>query len=110
MALKKIRILAACDVEGAAYRVNQLVSIAAGLARPLIKDGLADDAKAAVDYCINELAGVVIDHISPAFDADAEARAVAEAQEKEAAEKAAAEKAAEEAARVQADQQTQLQV
>lgn len=116
MALKKIRILAACDVEGAAYRVNQVVQLDAALAKPLVKDGLADDSKAAVDYCLNDLHAVVIDHVSPGFDADAEARAVAAAAEKEEAErKAAAE--AEAAAKLEAERlaaeaaaQKQLQV
>lgn len=110
MATKKIRILSGFPLGVAQYRPNQVVSMDAALAKALIKDGLADDSKAGIDYCLNELGVQVLEHESVGFDADAEARAVADAQAKEAAEKAAAEKAAEEAARAQADQQAQLQV
>lgn len=110
MATKKIRVLSGCSIGATQYRPNQVVSMDEALAKAFIKDGVADGSKAGIDYCLNELGAQVIEHEAPAFDADAEALAVAEAQEKEAAEKAAAEKAAEEAARAQAAQQAQLQV
>lgn len=110
MANKKIRILSGFLLGAVQYRPNQVVSMDASLAKAFVKDGLADDSKAGIEYCLNELGEQVLEHEFSGFDADAEALAVAEAQEREAAEKAAADKAAEEAARAQADQQTQLQV
>lgn len=78
MALKKVRILLAGEIDGAFYRVNQVVNIEAAIVKPFVKDGVADDSKAAVEYCLNELDAIVVTHDSKTFDAKASAKAEAE--------------------------------
>lgn len=62
MSVKKVRILMCQEIEGIEYPVNAVVALDDGLVKSLVKEGLVDPSKAAVDYCINELGARVIEH------------------------------------------------
>lgn len=68
MANKKVRILVDQNIDGVAYRCNDVVDLSVALAKPLLELGAADDNKAAVAYCLNELGATVIVHQSPAVE------------------------------------------
>jgi len=56
-----VRVLVATDIDGKRYQPNALVALEAEAAKGLVKDGKADDSKAAVSYVLRE-GGKVIEH------------------------------------------------
>lgn len=66
MATKKVRVLVSGAIDGVSYQPNQVVEIDAEIIKPYIKEGIVDDAKAAVEYALTETGGKVIRHASPA--------------------------------------------
>ena len=66
MATKKVRILVDHTVDEKKYRANDVVEFDAEAAAPLVKDGVADDNKAAVAYALEQNGGVVVKHEKPA--------------------------------------------
>lgn len=59
MAQKKVRMLVASQVEGVDYAANQVIELDEKLAKPMVKEGVADDSSEAVAYCIEQGAEVV---------------------------------------------------
>lgn len=51
MAFKLVRILVGTRIDGIDYAPNELLEVDERIARQLVRDGVADDSKAAVDYC-----------------------------------------------------------
>ncbi len=68
MANKKIRILVDQQIDGIPYRCNDVVDLPAEQAKPLIEQVAADDNKAAVAYCINELGIKPLVHSAPVVE------------------------------------------
>jgi hypothetical protein len=64
MAKKKIRILVAVPIGQGFCQCNDIINIDASIARPFLKDGLADDDQGGIDYCLAELGKTVIEHES----------------------------------------------
>lgn len=62
---KKVRILVAATLAGAAYRPDDVVILPDDLARQAEKDGVADGAKAAVEYALSLTGAKIIKHASP---------------------------------------------
>ena len=62
MATKKVRILVDHPVDEKKYRANDVVEFDAKAASLLVKDGIADDNKAAVAYALEQNGGQVIKH------------------------------------------------
>ncbi|MEK6788501.1 MAG: hypothetical protein AABY68_06080 [Pseudomonadota bacterium] len=62
MSVKKVRMLMRHEIEGVEYPVNAVVALDESLVKSLVKEGIVDSSKAAVDYCINELGARVIEH------------------------------------------------
>jgi hypothetical protein len=61
---KTVRLLLDQQIEGLQYKCNQVVEMAPALAKGLVANALADDSKAGIDYCINDLGAKVIVHES----------------------------------------------
>lgn len=59
---KKVRILVATTIDGIAYQPNEVVEFSDVQAKELAKADVADDATAAVAYCVNELKAKVKEH------------------------------------------------
>lgn len=62
---KKVRILVAATLAGATYRPDDVVILPDDLARQAEKDGVADGAKAAVDYALSLNGAAIIKHVAP---------------------------------------------
>lgn len=67
---KTVRLLVDQDINGKKYKCNQAVTLDAERAAALVKQGMADDAKAAVECAVQEN-GEAIDIISnPVVDSE----------------------------------------
>ena len=62
MAKKRARLLYQALIDGLSYLPNNVIEAEAAVIKKLEDDGIADAAKAAVDYCLNELDETVKDH------------------------------------------------
>ena len=63
---KDVRVLVDVQIEGADYKVNQVVRLSADLVASY--KGAIDPSPAAVAYCVKELKQDVIEHRSPAAE------------------------------------------
>lgn len=62
MARVKARILSDTVVDGAGYKVNQVVAFESEQAKQLATSGAIDTSPAAVKYCEDELEAEAVDH------------------------------------------------
>lgn len=56
-----VRVLVDAPIGGKQYKCNSLVSLPVELAKAAVKDGVADDSKAGIDY-VQSGGGKVVDH------------------------------------------------
>ncbi|MEO6147028.1 MAG: hypothetical protein ABIT70_08245 [Sulfuriferula sp.] len=65
METKKVRILVDMQIDGIAYKCNDVVNLDADKAKSLNKEGVVDISSAAVKYCVEEMGAEIIDHEKP---------------------------------------------
>ena len=68
MAKKKIRMLVDHPIGALTYRCNVVVECEASMAAALVKEGVADDSKAAVEYALKESGGDFLVHADAVVD------------------------------------------
>jgi len=58
----QVRLLIDQPIDGVPYRVNQAVNLDSATAKALVKNGQADDNKAAVEYALSLPGAKLIEH------------------------------------------------
>lgn len=66
MATKKVRVLVDATIDGVPYKSGQVVELDAETAKPYLKDGVLDDAAAAVKWALTEGGAKLMQHRPPA--------------------------------------------
>lgn len=71
--MKRVRVLAAAQIDGVQYRPNQVVDLPDAAAAQAVKDGIVDADKTAVEQGLKE-SGKPIAHKAPASEEKGDAK------------------------------------